>query len=203
MKSGISNKAFAIVFMLTVISGFSAGQTRTNLNVMNDLVDSAAAGAAQHLQPEEKTIYLKFEAGKDFEVFRNRVTTDFMNSGRKIFTMAGGDKEPTVSFIINNAKVKYGDMFRHGFLGSFYLPRSISLSGSYGIYRDTAETGNFNYAYKDTVRVDSIKQIENNSYLFTKGDVPPEPFFSDLLEPIVAISTAAVAVILFFTVRSK
>jgi hypothetical protein len=40
-------------------------------------------------------------------------------------------------------------------------------------------------------------------YNFTKGDVPPEPFFSSLLEPTVAIVTTALAVALFFAIRSN
>jgi len=38
---------------------------------------------------------------------------------------------------------------------------------------------------------------------FTRAELPPEPFFSGLLEPAVAIGSAAVAIYLLFAVRSK
>ena len=200
---GVINKIIVAVFVVIGAANCTIGQTRTNLQIMNGLVDSVASGITRSLLPGEKGFYLKYDAGKDFEIFRNQLTSDFRNSGLKVYSLANEETPVTVSVVIDNAKVEYGDMSRSGFLGSFYVPRLINLSGSYGIYRDSAEAKNFNYTFKDTVRVDSIKQIENNSYSFTKGDVPPEPFFGDLLEPIVAIGTAAVAVILFFTVRSK
>jgi hypothetical protein len=57
--------------------------------------------------------------------------------------------------------------------------------------------------YIDTIKVDDIKNLENISFKFTTGSLPPEPFFSGLFEPVFALGTAAAAVILFFTIRSK
>ena len=48
-----------------------------------------------------------------------------------------------------------------------------------------------------------IKSLENESFPFTKGAVPPEPFLSGLAEPLIAIGTAAVIIALFFSIRSK
>ncbi len=200
---GIFNNFFVSAFILVACTNFSMGQTRTNLDVMNGLVDSVAAGIAGHLSPDEKGFYLQFDTGDDYIIFKNHLIAYFRRNGYKVYTSAEGDMNVTVSISLSDAKVSYGDMFREGFLGAFYLPRHIALSGNYGIYRESADASAFNYSYIDTVRVDSVKQLENNSHLFTKGNIPPEPFFADLLEPIVAIGTAAVAVILFFTVRSK
>jgi hypothetical protein len=48
-----------------------------------------------------------------------------------------------------------------------------------------------------------VKSLENQALPFTKGEVPPEPLFSSLLEPAVALGTAAVVIYLFFSIRSK
>ena len=61
----------------------------------------------------------------------------------------------------------------------------------------------FNLSTKDTINVEDVEIIEDRSYPFTQGELPAEPFFSSILEPVVAISAAAVTVILFFSVRSK
>jgi hypothetical protein len=83
------------------------------------------------------------------------------------------------------------------------MQRKIDLSGSYSISKETVISERFDYAYIDTVSVDDAKAIENPSFPFTQAEIPSEPFFSSLLEPAIAIGSAALAVILFFTIRSK
>jgi len=53
------------------------------------------------------------------------------------------------------------------------------------------------------VKVEEIKYLQNESFPFTTGKIPPEPFLSAIAEPLIAIGTAAAVVILFFSVRSK
>jgi hypothetical protein len=61
----------------------------------------------------------------------------------------------------------------------------------------------FYYESIDTVEFDEIQTLENPSYPFTQGRIPTEPFMSNLFEPLVALTTAAVVIALFFKVRSK
>jgi hypothetical protein len=55
----------------------------------------------------------------------------------------------------------------------------------------------------DTVKVDDLKSLENDSFPFTKGTIPPEPFLSGFAEPLIAIGIAAAVIVIFFTVRSE
>jgi hypothetical protein len=61
----------------------------------------------------------------------------------------------------------------------------------------------FEISVTDTVKVEDIKYLENESFLFTKGAVPAESFISGMAEPLIAIGTAAAVVVLFFTIRSE
>ena len=108
-----------------------------------------------------------------------------------------------INYSIDNASVKYGEMERDGFWGDFIMPRKIELGGNYSLSNRIINSQTFNLTYYDTVAVDNVKVIENPSFPFTQGEVPSEPFFSGLFEPVVAIGSAAIAVILFFTIRSK
>ena len=107
-----------------------------------------------------------------------------------------------VNFVLDNALVEYSEPEKNGIFGEFLTERKIELSGNYFI-SGKSQINDFNLVEKDTINVEDVEKIENRSYPFTQGELPPEPFFSSLLEPIVAISAAAVTVILFFTVRSK
>jgi len=61
----------------------------------------------------------------------------------------------------------------------------------------------FEFTKIDTVKVEDINSLENPAFPFTQASVPPEPFLSGIAEPIIAIGTAALAVVLFFTIRSE
>jgi hypothetical protein len=51
---------------------------------------------------------------------------------------------------------------------------------------------------KDSVNYDNINKIENYSLPFTRGTLPSEPLTPSLLEPIIAVSSAVLTIILFF-----
>ncbi len=108
-----------------------------------------------------------------------------------------------VSISLENASVNYGDMFRKSFLGSFYLERNLNLNGNFIFDENNKPLQNFNYIYKDTVKVSEINNLENSAYPFTRSEIPSEPFLSNIYEPVIAVGTAAVAIFLFFAIRSK
>lgn len=137
--------------------------------------------------------------GTSFEVFNSEIISDLTKTGYLITPNQG----LKIQYFIKDADVDYGDIYRGGFLGDYYTPRTIHLSGNFILLGKDFTTRSFNYTSIDTVAVDSVKTIENTAYLFTQGSLPSEPFFSGIFEPIVAVGTAALAVILFFTIRSK
>ena len=104
---------------------------------------------------------------------------------------------------IRDARIKKLELLRSKNINPYPAEskREISLKGNY-FYSGSGKK-DFSYSSNDTVKVDDIKNLENVSFKFTNGTLPPEPFFTGLFEPVVALGTAAAAVILFFTVRSK
>lgn len=183
------------LFLLLLLPGISFGQVKTNLEVMYLLLDSAASAVILE-DPDLKTY--SFEAGSTNRLFYNRFIAEM--SSRNLVMIETGSTD--LQFVIENASVKYGDMFREGFLGSFYVPRTINLNGNY-LFVEGNRFKEFNLVYSDSIKVNSIPEVENEFYPFTKGVIPPEPFFSSIIEPVIAIGTTAAAVILFFTVRSR
>ena len=189
---------FSSIFIISV-----PAQQKTNLEIFYNLVDSSVAKINQKISTTD--LKINFTTGGYFSVFQNQVISDFAKLGRTIVTDSTKRHSnlSTINYTIDNANVKYGEMERDGFFGDFIMPRKINLSGSYSLSRDIISAERFDLAYEDTVTVDMAKVIENPSYPFTQGEIPSEPFLSSLFEPIVAISSAALVVILFFTVRSK
>ena len=199
----IKISGFLILLVFSFSFSFTVAQTKTNLEIFYGLVDSSVAKINQNIN--SKDLKVTFSTGDYYRLFQNQVIADFVKLGRNILSdsIKTSPGFETINYSIDNANVKYGDMERNGLLGDFVMQRKIDLSGSYSISKETVISERFDYAYIDTVSVDDAKAIENPSFPFTQAEIPSEPFFSSLLEPAIAIGSAALAVILFFTIRSK
>jgi hypothetical protein len=199
----IKISGFLILLVFSFSFSFTVAQTKTNLEIFYGLVDSSVAKIDQNIN--SKDLKVTFSTGDYYRLFQNQVIADFVKLGRNILSdsIKTSPGFETINYSIDNANVKYGDMERNGLLGDFVMQRKIDLSGSYSISKETVISERFDYAYIDTVSVDDAKAIENPSFPFTQAEIPSEPFFSSLLEPAIAIGSAALAVILFFTIRSK
>jgi len=180
------------------------GQSKTNLNIFKELVDSSVVSFVNYLPSSENQINLKLELGTSYSFFSNRILNDLLKKGIKVHIYPSfKDDVSNVNYTIEEVKVHYSEIDRDGMFGDFLMPRKLSLKGNFSIDKKNIFTKNFNYTFLDTVNVNAVKSLENESFPFTKGEVPAEPFFSSITEPVIAISSAAVAVILFFTIRSK
>lgn len=59
--------------------------------------------------------------------------------------------------------------------------------------------------YSDFIHLDDISIVESDDYKFTKG-IPPKSnlsFYKSIIEPVIILSSAALSVILFFSIRSQ
>ncbi|MHB1688047.1 MAG: hypothetical protein ACYCVH_11820 [Ignavibacteriaceae bacterium] len=194
----------SILFFFFLIPGFSFAQTKDNLSAFYSLVDSASNDVVQNLPAGSKSIMLNLNFGTEYSVFTNQVIGYFKTKGINISNNNPLDPNlTTVNITIEKAVVSYLNLFRKNFLGDFYIRRNLNLSGSYSIISKSSSVKNFHYAYADTVNYDQLKNLQNISYPFTHGEIPAEPFLSSFFEPVVAVGATALAVILFFTVRSK
>jgi hypothetical protein len=189
---------FSLIYVVCSINIFP--QPQNNLEIFYQLIDSSATSIIKYYSPANKNINLNFNLGESYSLFKNHLISDFYNNG---FRIINGDSATIINYVLDEANVNYGNIFRDGFWGEYLVPRKIEISGNYLIKNNSLNYKNFNYNYTDTVKFDDVKSLENISYPFTQGDIPAEPFFSSLFEPLVAIGTAAIAVYLFFTIRSK
>jgi len=102
-------------------------------------------------------------------------------------------------------RVRYGDAFRESFLGTRKTERTISTTISANVRNAQNEVlfaGAISKAYKDTVNVSQVPELESPSIFFTHGELRGTEFLEEVLEPIIIVGASAVVVYLFFTVRS-
>ena len=201
-NNGAIKKSLRFLFLVILFQFPLFSQSITNLDKFYNMVDSASGFLIRDLG-DIKKVNLELNFGTDFSVFANQVRGKLLRNGVQLISEKSEDKEVVrVNFVLDNAFVEYSEPEKDGFFGDFYTQRKIELSGNYYI-SGKSQINDFKIVDKDTVNVDEVERLENRSYPFTQGDLPSEPFFSSILEPVVAISAAAVTVILFFSVRSK
>ena len=204
-KNNIWNliKKFSLIlFFVLPLQTSTYSQTTSNLDQFYTLIDSASNNLLKDLG-DTKKVNLELNFGTDYSVFANQVRGKLLRNGIQLIGENSDDKNfVRVNFVVDNSFVGYSDPEKDGIFGDFFTERTVELSGNYFI-SNNPQVKEFKLTAKDTINVEEVENVENRSYPFTQGDLPPEPFFSSLLEPIVAIGAAAVTVFLLFTVRSK
>jgi len=166
------------------------------------LVDSASDLLIKDLG-DVKKVNLELNFGVDYSVFANKVRGKLLRNGIQLVGNNPAEENfVRVNFVVDNSFVGYSEPEKDGVFGDFFTERTLELSGNYFI-SNRSQVKDFKLTVIDTINVENVEEVENRSFPFTQGDLPPEPFFSSLLEPIVAIGASAVTIILFFSVRSK
>jgi len=195
-------KNIFLVFIL--ISGIIFPQTKTNLQVLYSLNDSLVNKIAEDIPQNNDKIILTLNLGNSYSIFSNHIKNGFIKNGKELFTIPQGEINlPEINIVLEEAGVQYGEMDRDGWFGDYYVPRMLLIKGNYLNTSSNKGLQQFIISAIDTANVEELELLENNSFPFTKGNIPAEPFLSSVWEPIIAIGVAAAAILLFFSVRSK
>ena len=193
-----------IFLVLVLMSGIIFSQTKTNLEVLYSLNDSLVNQIVEDIPQNNDKIILTLNLGDTYSIFSNHIKNDFIKKGKEIFTIPQEELElPEINIVLEEAGVQYGEMDRDGWFGDYYVPRTLLIKGHYINTASNNGLQQFFISAIDTVKVAELESLENNSFPFTKGNIPAEPFLSSVWEPIIAIGVAAAAILLLFSVRSK
>jgi len=193
-----------IFLVLILISGIIFPQTKTNLQVLYSLNDSLVNQIVENIPQNNDKIILALNLGDSYSIFSNHIKNDFIKNGKEIFTIPQEELElPEINIVLEEASVQYGEVDRDGWFGDYYVPRTLLIKGHYVNTASSNGLQQFFITAIDTVKVEELESLENNSFPFTKDTIPPEPFLSSVWEPIIAIGVAAAAILLLFSVRSK
>lgn len=195
-----TTRYFLILFSFAQL-GFS--QNKTNLEIFYSLTDSIAEKINSIVAKNPKELKAKFNLGESYHIFSNQIISSLQKIGYTIHLENYTSSIPLINIVVDQTKVEYGEIFRDGMFGELLLERKIFIGGNFSLAGSNVNYFPFAFSSADTISVGEISSLENESFPFTKGDIPAEPFLSSLTEPVIVITTAAVSIILFFTIRSK
>lgn len=125
---------------------------------------------------------------------------------RRVVREPGTSAALTVSVGIRSMGVAYEDVRRDGLFGEREVTRTVFVEADVSVVDrtsgDVLHRATVTRSRQDDVPVDDLPRLEEPGLTWTTARVPPEGFFSSVLEPVITIGAIAVAVILLFTVRS-
>jgi hypothetical protein len=197
------NSSILLILLFNIFL-FPQARARTNLDVFYSLTDSLVDRIVYEIPFEEKEILLTLNLGEAYSLFANQIRARFENNDKKILVQPPDELSiPVVDIVLEGAGVEYGEIYRDGWFGTHYMSRYSTIFGNY--FQSFSETRKIKFEFStiDTVKVEDIKFLENESFPFTQSNIPPEPFLSGLAEPLIAIGVAAAIIVVFFTVRSE
>ena len=209
LKYSANNHRFNLYLLCFIILiyysiGFSQSQSKKNLEVIYLLTDSLVNKIVNEIPGDQKKILLTLNLGSTYSLFENNIKTAFIKNGLEILEQPPDELNiPSINIVIEGAGIEYGEIFRAGWFGTHFLTRRAAIFGNY--IQSYSEKGKEDFEINafDTIKVEDIKELENESFPFTQANIPPEPFLSGVAEPLIAVGTAAVIIILFFSIRSK
>ena len=111
-----------------------------------------------------------------------------------------------VEFGATGMNVQYSNVRREGMFGQRILDREVVLQARLRLvdrFSGTViVTGERKARFSDTIPLSRVESLEQQAIPSTRGTIPPEDFFSGLVEPLVIVGAIGVAIFLLFTVRS-
>ena len=135
---------YLIIILFLLITPFLCGQSKTNLSIFKELVDSSVTSFVNNLPENKNHINLKLELGTSYSLFQNRILNDLTTKGIKVSVYPSfKEKAPNVNYAIEKMNVTYSEIDRDGMFGDFLMPRRLSLKGSYSIKKENIFTKNF------------------------------------------------------------
>lgn len=141
---------------------------------------------------------LVLEAPDEMPYLRSTLVATWQDAGRQVYLPDGPTNEARVAFDVEEAAVRYA---RRG----SQLAREVRLTLRYTIARaDGRVLADDRCALSrgDVIARGQVDAVQSNVYPETQSDLPRGGWFRRLLEPAVLTGATAVAVYLFFTLRS-
>jgi len=194
-----------IVSAIFISFTFVSGQTKTNYEIINQLISGSLVKVlSEYSEGEEKEkIVFKADFPDGYSVLKNR-SFNFLHSLNPKVELGTLNDFEDISYTLEQISVDYGETFRKNIFSDYYSVREIKISGTSVISKSGKKVPlPFSESYSDTVAYDLLEQQQNNALPFTRGEIPEEPLFRSILEPAVALTAAVVTIYLFFDVRSK
>jgi hypothetical protein len=207
-------KLSVIFFALFFFIGYCHSQQdavvlpHSNYEVFSGLLNRCLDPIADRITVigSDNFFYLKINADAQkekffYDVFNLRFPNLKVIKGTELDSLA-------FKIIVNNPefRLKYPEAKSGRLFGDKILSRSASVKFAGKIESPSGEllwSGTPADKSFDVFRQDNLDYVQNSEYNFTKAPLPEESLTSTLIVPAVVLIASAIAIVLFFAIRSK
>jgi len=186
-----------LIYIILLTNSLLFAQSESNLEKINTLLNETCKEIKSNLI---SPFTINFQAPGNLYFLKNRTEINFIELEKDNNTA-----KDTLSFTIEEAGITYKNIIKDGFFGNYLVERTAYMKGTYLLKQNgkIITANQFNKTITDSINYEDINKLENISLPFTRGTLPSEPIAPTIIEPLIAISSAVLTVVLFFTVRSK
>lgn len=185
-----------ILIVILAFCAGSAGAQSTNLSLFQDMAVACLGDLPQGVRD------VVLNAPSEMPYVRSALVSSWQSSGHAIFIEDDAndtsDRRARVMFAVEDVRVAYAR-------SSGRLSRSVHLSLRYSISDPEGRIlvdDRCAERRSDEIAWGDVDAVEHEAYPETQGALPPAGRFRRLIEPAVVTAATAVAVYLFFTLRS-
>lgn len=205
-------QSFLLILVLLGLEGAegqeSVGSTPTNLELYERNVQLIVDTLLSTIPTETDSEFaVKIQGPNHSWIVENAFLNALRSRDVHVRTVSGETVNSILfDFGVIELKVSYRKATRDEISGKRTIERSVSTVIAGKIYRPT--TGELYYAgtveriSKDRIAPEDVTHVEHEQIGVTHGSLPSGGFMKKILEPAVVITATAIAVYLFFTVRS-
>lgn len=178
---------------------------QTNLEIIQMLAERIADSIYVSIPTgTSDTVNLSFKPSTDSWIVEHAIIKR-LKEYSNLFIKSGdfSNQNLTIDFAISKISIKYKDSFKERFFGTQKENRwvKVELAQKVTFNSEILSIGTFVEQYHDTIDIDSINELENQSIPLTRGSLPDGSFIDRILVPTVVLGSVAVIVYLFFTLR--
>lgn len=168
------------------------------------MIEKSINSIAGQLPETIDKVQLNYSSGEGYVMFQNRVIS-YLEEKKLLVDKNVDENSYRLNYTVENIDVNYSEAFKNGWFGEYKVERNVLLNISYSLNNNgnVIQSNFFEETITDTINYSDIESVESYGIKFTQSEKPTEPFFQSFLEPVIAVGTLIVSIILLFTVRSK
>ena len=182
---------------------------QTNIVILQSLFGKAAQKVLDEVTIGKDTIIdLTVQTSDDRWIVQQAISSTLLDAGYRVQTESPLSEDTTVRFDVKpiEIRVAYDGILRSGLFGTKRTIRTLSCSLAFLITETQTHNVRLSKTLSventDTVDVDLIPHLEDQSVKSTQGKIPDESFIDRIAEPLVIIGAAGTIIYLFFHIRS-
>jgi hypothetical protein len=183
------------------------GSAESNLARMEKCIVSMTRDILKNLSLRGgDSVGLDIRAGDERSIFEGAISSALKGDSLIVFATPDSSSQYRMGVSAPAVRVRYTNMYRDGMFGAQKVRREIAAemtaTVTRGVSREVIYSGMVKHEMADSVKVDAVPSIENESVPASRATLPSEKGMDRFVEPFVIIGATAVAIFLLFHVRS-